>query len=162
MGDGRVADFFRRVLIRACEKIAGWAQAGADKLRRDDERGPEQRRDPPSVEALLQLGDAALAYSSARRGDGASPWSTTGRSGALDIPEMRAMGEALSRPLLAAKASPTEPGQANGPRVSAAAARGRSTTVKRNPKGPANGVEQAAHLRLGSSKQKQSRSGTST
>ncbi|WP_455361269.1 DEAD/DEAH box helicase family protein [Streptomyces sp. SYSU K21746] len=139
MGDGRVADFFRRVSLRACEKVAGWAQAGADRLRRDDERGTEQREDLPSTDALLRLGDAALEYSGPRRG-GTPPPPASGAPDAVDIPAMRRMGEALNRPM---------PGDTK--RVSTAAARGRSTTTaKRGAKGAkksANGSEQAEHLR---------------
>lgn len=67
MGDHRVGDFFRKISIRACEKIAEWAQAGADRLRRDERPGAvqdgEQRPALPSAEALLKLEDAAIAYS---------------------------------------------------------------------------------------------------
>lgn len=69
---------------------------------------------------------------------------------------MRRMGEVLSRPLPGVESSGTEPGQGGGPRFPAATARGRSTTVKRKPKGTGNGVEQAAHLRRGGSEQQQS------
>jgi N12 class adenine-specific DNA methylase/SAM-dependent methyltransferase len=141
MSDGRVGDFFRRLGIRVCERIAGWAQAGADRLRRDDERGPGQRPDLPSAEALLELGDAAFAYSSARRGGTPPRPSSESAGGVVDIPEMRKMAEALRRPL---------PGVAKGKatRVSAAAARGRSTTAKRTPQKPGGTTpEPAGHLR---------------
>jgi hypothetical protein len=113
MGDGRVADFVRRVSLRACERIAGWAQAGADRLRALDERGTDRREELPSAEALLRLGGAASAYRGPRRGDGGTP---PANGGTVDIPAMRKMGEALNRPM---------PG-----RVSSAAARGRSATAK--------------------------------
>ncbi|MEU0414743.1 hypothetical protein ABZ307_44220 [Streptomyces griseorubiginosus] len=38
MGDNRVGEFFRKVSINVCAKVAGWAQAGADQLRRRGER----------------------------------------------------------------------------------------------------------------------------
>ncbi|MFP8886826.1 DEAD/DEAH box helicase family protein [Streptomyces mangrovi] len=145
MNDGGVADFLRRVSIRVCEKVAGWAQAGADRLRRGDERGTERHRDLPSAEALLRLGDAALEYSGPRRGSGSSstsPPPADRASGAVDVPSMRKMGEALNRPL---------PGAAK--RVSTAAARGRSTTAKGKTKKPAGGAEQAGHLRRGGTEQ---------
>ena len=147
MGDGRVSEFFRRVSLRACEKIAGWAQAGADRLRRDDERNPEHRGDRRSAEALLRLGDAASAYSAPRRIGGGSlpPSSGNGAPVALNIPEMRELGAALERPL------PTG-------RVSSAAARGRSTTAVRGvPRRPAGGTEQAGHLRREGADQQQGR-----
>ncbi|MFI2764864.1 SNF2-related protein [Streptomyces echinatus] len=149
MGDGRVTDFVRRVSIRACEKVAGWAQAAADRLRRDDEHGAE-RRDLPSVEALLRLGDAAGQYSSPRRGGGSAPTPPPAdrTPGPLNVPAMREMGEALARPM---------PGVTK--RVSTAAARGRSTTAKRTTKKPAPGLgtEQSGHLRRDGADQQQIR-----
>jgi hypothetical protein len=69
----------------------------------------------------------------------------------VDIPAMRKMGEALDKPL---------PGAKRG--VSAAAARGRSTTTKRGGKKPATegGAEQAGHLRRGGAEQPQARKPT--
>jgi hypothetical protein len=139
MGDSRVADFLRRASLRVCEKVAGWAQAGADRLRRDDESGTEQRGDLPGTDALKRLGEATLEYS------GTTP-PPPPPVNAVDIPAMRKMGEALARPM---------PGATKG--VSAAAARGRSTTTgKRGAKGAkksANGSEQAGHLRRGGEQQ---------
>ncbi|NGO40665.1 DEAD/DEAH box helicase family protein [Streptomyces ureilyticus] len=149
MGDGRVAGFFRKVSIRACEKIAGWAQAGADKLRRNDESdGTEQGRDLPSAEALLRLGDAALEYSGPRRGGGSTPPPPANGTApsTVDIPEMRKMGEALERPM---------PGATK--HVSTSAARGRSTTTRRGAKNSANGTEQAGHLRRDGAEQQPTR-----
>ncbi|WP_406511009.1 hypothetical protein [Streptomyces sp. NBC_00212] len=149
MADGRVSDFVRRVSIAACEKVAGWAQAAADKLRGSDDRGTDRREELPSAEALLRLRDAALEYRGPRRagGGGTEPPA----NGAVDIPAMRKMGEALNRPM---------PGAKRG--VSAAAARGRSTTTKQGGKKPApgNGTEQAGHLRRGSAEQPQARKPT--
>ncbi|MFF3127796.1 hypothetical protein ACFVRD_37130 [Streptomyces sp. NPDC057908] len=149
MGDGRVTDFVRRASLYVCEKVAGWAQAGADRLRRDDERGTEQQRgDLPSADALLRLGDAALEYRGPR-GGGSTPPPPPPASGAVDvssIPAMRKMGEALARPM---------PGATK--RVSTAAARGRSTTTGKRPvkgaKKSATGSEQAGHLRRGGEQQ---------
>ncbi|WP_374987185.1 hypothetical protein [Streptomyces fradiae] len=155
MADGRVGDFVRRVSIKACEKVAGWAQAAADKLRRPDERGADERRtdrreELPSAEALLRLGDAALEYRGPRHtGGGSIPPSANGTAAPVDIPAMRRMGEALNRPMPGAK------------RVSAAAARGRSTTTKRGKKpAPGSGAEQAGHLRRGGAEQPQVRKPT--
>ncbi|MFD8268509.1 SNF2-related protein [Streptomyces althioticus] len=146
MADGRVGDFVRRVSIAACEKVAGWAQAAADKLRRPEERGTEGREELPSAEALLRLGDAALEYRGPRRAGGGTPPSAKGAD-PVDIPEMRKMGEALNRPM---------PGAKRG--VSAAAARGRSTTTKRGKRSaPSGSSEQAGHLRRGSAEQTQAR-----
>jgi len=153
LSDNRVGDYLRRLSIRACEKVAGWAQAGADWLRSKEERGTEQRGELPSAEALLRLGDAALEYSGPRRGGGTPPPppSANGAANSVDIPAMRKMGEALNRPL---------PGAKRG--VSTAAARGRSTTTaKRGGKKPApGGTEQAGHLRRGETEQSQPRKPT--
>ncbi|MGW3200078.1 hypothetical protein ACWDBD_37040 [Streptomyces sp. NPDC001118] len=155
--DNRVSEFFRKVSLKVCEKVAELAQKGADKLRRPDERDAEAGQDLPSAEALLRLGDAAFTYSSPRRGPGGgTPPASSGPAGDQpDIPAMRKMGEALSRPLPTA-ANKRTVGQ-GGPGVSAAAARGRSTTAKRKPKGSANGAEQAGHLRRGGTEQQQTR-----
>ncbi|MFE3603437.1 DEAD/DEAH box helicase family protein [Streptomyces sp. NPDC059142] len=153
MADSRVADFVRRVSIRVCEKIAELAQAAADRLRRDDGRSTEQPRDLPSADALLRLGDAAAGYSGPRRGGGGTPPPPPPANGeppaALDA--MRKMGEALNRPM---------PGATR--RVSAAAARGRSTTAKRVGKraAPTGDTEQAGHLRNSSAEQHQPRKPT--
>ncbi|MEU3433055.1 DEAD/DEAH box helicase family protein [Streptomyces sp. NPDC006863] len=145
MEDGRVSDFLRRTSLRVCERVAGWAQAGADRLRRDDERGQGQRAALPSADALLRLGDAALEYQGPRGGGGTPP-------PAGEVPDvskieaLRTMGDALKRPL---------PGTAN--RVSAAAARATSTTKAKRPakakKSADSGAEQAGHLRRSSGQQ---------
>ena len=148
MTDGRVADFVRRVSITACEKVAVWAQAAADKLRRPDERGTDKREELPSAEALLRLGAAAFEYRGPQRAaGGGTPQYANGVADPVDIPAMRRMGEALNRPM---------PGAKRG--VSAAAARGRSTTTKRGKK-PAAGdsAEQAGHLRRSGAEQPQAR-----
>ncbi|WP_309049154.1 SNF2-related protein [Streptomyces sp.] len=150
MADGRVGDFVRRASIAACEKVAGWAQAAADKLRRPDERGTDKREELPTAEALLRLGDAALEYRGPRRAGGSTPPPTANGAAPVDIPAMRKMGEALNRPM---------PGAKRG--VSAAAARGRSTTTKRGKKpAPGASAEQAGHLRRGSTEQLPSRKPT--
>lgn len=151
MADGRVSDFVRRVSIAACEKVAGWAQAAADKLRRPDERGTDKREELPSAEALLRLGDAALEYRGPRRaGGGTPPPPANGAADPAAIPAMRKMGEALNRPM---------PGAKRG--VSTAAARGRSTTTKRGKKpAPGGSTEQAGHLRRGGAEQPQARKPT--
>ncbi|MGW2724127.1 DEAD/DEAH box helicase family protein [Streptomyces sp. NPDC001492] len=148
MADDRVQNFFRKASLKVCEKIAELAQKGADKLRRPDEQSSEGARDLPSAEALLRLGDAAFAYSSPRPGPGGTtpPAGSGPADGQPDIPAMRRMGEALSRPLPTA-ANGGKKASRQGGGVSASAARGRSTTVKRKPQGPAAGTEQAAHLR---------------
>ncbi|MEU6010156.1 SNF2-related protein [Streptomyces sp. NPDC047453] len=159
--DNRVGEFFRKVSLKVCEKVAEWAQAGADKLRRPDERDTEATTELPSAEALLRLGDAAFTYNSPRRGPGGgTPPVSSGPAGReVDVPAMRKMGEALSRPMPTAKGPRATPGQ--GGRVSTSAARGRSTTTKRKPKGTtAEGTEQAGHLRRGSSEQQQARKGS--
>ncbi|WP_438492315.1 hypothetical protein [Streptomyces asiaticus] len=137
-GDGRVKEFVRRVSIRTCEKIAEWAQKGADRLRRNDAPDSEQGRELPSAEALLKLGDAAFAYSAPRSSGGGTAPPPSNGSGAVDIPQLRRMGEALNRPL---------------PSVSTAAARGRSTTAKRSRKKTGGDGEQAGHLRRGGGEQ---------
>lgn len=155
MADSRVSDYVRRASIRVCEKVAKSAQAGADRLRRPDERGTDKREDLPSAEALLRLGDPALEYRGSRRGDGGAPPPPPPANGAarsVDIPAMRKMGEALNRPLPA--------GTKRG--VSTVAARGRSaTTAKRGGKKAApGGTEQAGHLRRGGAEQPQARKPT--
>ncbi|WP_186779882.1 DEAD/DEAH box helicase family protein [Streptomyces salinarius] len=147
MGDHRVGEFFRKVSINACEKIAGWAQAGADRLRR---RGEEKRTDAAAADALRDVADAASTYSSPGGGRGGTPPAERGAvATTVDIPEMRKLGAALSRPLPGAR-------DGRGTRVSTAAARGKSTTrgtVKKpggSGKKKAGGTaEQAGHLRRG-------------
>ncbi|MGW3415603.1 hypothetical protein [Streptomyces sp. NPDC000888] len=145
MGDGRVSEFFRKVSISACEKVAGWAQAGADRLRR---RGEGKESDAPAADALRDVADAAAAYSSPGGGrSGPPPASRDTASATVDIPAMRQIGEALARPLPGAK-------DGRGTRVSTAAARGKSTTrgTAKKPSGstkkkPGGSAEQAGHLR---------------
>ncbi|CAL9347049.1 hypothetical protein [Streptomyces sp. enrichment culture] len=143
MGDGRVGDFFRTISIAACDKIAVWAQTAADRLRR---RGEGNGSGTPAVDALLCVADAATGYASPGGGrSGPPPASRDVASLTVDIPEMRQIGEALSRPLPAAKDG----------RVSAAVARGKSTTRRgtKKPNGtaqkPGAAAEQAGHLRRG-------------
>ncbi|MFI6209149.1 hypothetical protein ACIBAI_22545 [Streptomyces sp. NPDC051041] len=146
MGDNRVGEFFRKVSIRACEKVAQWAQAAADRLRR---KGEGKDSDAPAAGALRDLADAATAYSSSAGGrSGPPPASREAASITVDIPAMRQLGEALSRPLPGAK-------DGRAPRVSTAAARGRSTT-RRGAKKPSGSAEQAGHLRRGSTEQQRS------
>ncbi|MFI0901752.1 hypothetical protein [Streptomyces sp. NPDC020983] len=153
LADGRLGDYLRRVSIRVCETIAKWAQAGADWLRKGGQRDADGRGELPSAEALLRLGDATMDYRGPRRGpsaDGADPASPAAAqaSTVVDVPAMRAMGEALNRPM---------PGATK--RVSTAAARGRSTTAKRVAKktasGTASGAEQPGHLRRPGTEQPQ-------
>ncbi|MFJ6709244.1 MULTISPECIES: hypothetical protein [unclassified Streptomyces] len=147
MGDNRVGEFFRKVSINACEKVAGWAQAGADRLRR---RGEEKGTDAAAADALRDVADAASAYSSPGGGRGGTPPAARGTaSTTVDIPEMRQLGAALSRPLPGAR-------DGRGTRVSTAAARGKSTTrgaVKKpggsGTKKAGGSAEQAGHLRRG-------------
>ncbi|MEU5163392.1 DUF6884 domain-containing protein [Streptomyces sp. NPDC020875] len=148
--DGRFSDFIRRTSLKVCEKVAELARAGADRLRKHSDP-PGRGGDLPSAEALLRLGDAAFDYAEPRRHG--PPPAASDAGGApvrtVDIPEMRKMGEALARPL---------PGQ--GRKVSAAAARGRSTTAKRSgkPKKPTTGGgEQSGHLRRGTTNPQQGR-----
>ncbi|MCR8945062.1 DEAD/DEAH box helicase family protein [Streptomyces sp. OUCMDZ-4982] len=137
MADRRVSDFIRRASLRVCEKIAGWAQASAQRLRRADEHGAERREAVPSAEALERLADASREYCGARPGAHALPRIAGGAPDVSTVAGLREMGEALARPM---------PGSAK--RVSAAAARGRSTTTgKKTGKGPAKPAEQAGHLR---------------
>ncbi|GHB76263.1 hypothetical protein GCM10010331_75210 [Streptomyces xanthochromogenes] len=152
MGDNRISEFFRKVSINACEKIAGWAQAGADRLRRRDEgKGP----DTPAADALRDVAYAASAYGPPGAGrSGPPPASRDTASVTVDIPAMRQIGEALARPLPGAKDG--------GTRVSAAAARGKSTTrgAAKKPSGSpkkksSSGAEQAGHLRRSGTDQQQ-------
>ncbi|WP_042404418.1 hypothetical protein [Streptacidiphilus carbonis] len=140
MADSRVADYVRRVSIRVCEKVAGWAQGAADRLRRTEEHTTDERGELPSAEALLRLGNAAIQYSGAPRGDGGTP--TRPAASAVEpvnIPALRKMGEALNRPMPANRG------------VSTAAARGRSTTTAKRggKKARTEGAEQPGHLRRG-------------
>ncbi|MET9016920.1 hypothetical protein ABZX74_39590 [Streptomyces olivaceoviridis] len=152
MGDHRVGEFFRKVSIAACEKVAGWAQAAADRLRR---RGEGNDSDAPAIGALRGVADAVSAYASPGGGrSGPPPASRDAASVTVDIPAMRQLGEALSRPLPAAK-------DGRAARVSTAAARGKSTTRRgtKKPNGTAkkpNGTaEQAGHLRRGGAEPQQ-------
>lgn len=144
MGDHRVGNFFRKVSIAACEKVAQLAQAGADRLR----RGGKQEPDAPAAGALQELGDAASTYASTGGGrSGPPPASRDAASAAVDVPSMRRLGEALARPLPGAK-------DGRGTRVSTAAARGKSTT-RRGAKKPSSTTEQPGHLRRGGGEQQQ-------
>ncbi|MFD3781182.1 hypothetical protein [Streptomyces sp. NPDC058612] len=138
MGDGRVAGFLRDLSARACDKIAGLAQAGADRLRRDAQTSGHEG-DAPGTDALVRLSDAASAYSTPRGGNGGgNPPAAGGPDRQVHVPELRKLGEALA------------PSDADGPpEVWSAAARGRSVTAKRPVKKPAPGAEQAPHLRRG-------------
>ncbi|MFD8415502.1 hypothetical protein ACFV2Q_27695 [Streptomyces sp. NPDC059650] len=138
LSDRRVGGFFRQISVRACEKIGDWAHSAADRLRGRDRL--------PSAEALLHLGDAAFTYGNPRRGvQSAPPPASAEGPAVVDVPAMRRMGEALAKPMPGAR-----------PTVSAAAARGRSTTVRRSGKKPAaGGTEQADHLRRGGPEQPQ-------
>ncbi|MFF6903368.1 hypothetical protein [Streptomyces hydrogenans] len=134
LGDKRAGGFLRELSARACDKIAGWAQAGARKLRGEDAR-TDERGDLPTAETLLNLGVAASAYSAPRRpGPTAPPVSADLPS----LPAMRKMGEALAKPM---------PGR---PTVSTAAARSRSKTAAKSPvKKPADSGQQPGHVRRG-------------
>ncbi|MFE7940560.1 hypothetical protein ACFU46_24785 [Streptomyces griseoincarnatus] len=152
MGDHRVGEFFRKVSIAACDKVAGWAQAAADRLRR---RGEGNGPDAPDADALRGVADAATGYASPGGGrSGPPPASRDAASATVDIPAMRQIGEALARPLPAAK-------DGRGARVSAAAARGKSTTRRgtKKPNGtakkPGTAAEQAGHLRRGGAEPQQ-------
>ncbi|MFG3415833.1 DUF6884 domain-containing protein [Streptomyces althioticus] len=142
MGDGRVGEFFLKVSIAACDKVAGWAQAAADRLRRQGER---DGADVPAADALRDVVHTTTAYASPG-GDrsGPPPASRDAASTTVGIPAMRRIEEALSRPLPGAK-------DGRGALVSAAAARGKSTTRRgtKKPNGTAKGAaaEQAGHLR---------------
>jgi hypothetical protein len=152
MGDRRVGEFFRKVSIAACDKVARWAQAAADRLRR---RGEGNSSDAPAADALRAVADAANGYTSPGEGrSGPPPASRDAASATVDIPAMRQIEEALSRPLPAAK-------DGRGPRVSAAAARGKSTTRRgtKKPNGttekPGAAAEQAGYLRRGGAEPQQ-------
>ncbi|MFE4574597.1 DEAD/DEAH box helicase family protein [Streptomyces chartreusis] len=157
--DNRVGEFFRKISLKVCEKIAELAQKGADRLRGADQRGSGALRGLPSADALLRLGDAAAAYSSPRPGPGgaAAPTGSGPAGGQPDIPAMRKMGEALSRPLPTAANGGRNTARQGGGIVSTSAARGRSTTVKRRTKGPAEGPEQAGPLRHDGGEQQKNR-----
>ncbi|MFF9147547.1 hypothetical protein ACF1BN_22100 [Streptomyces sp. NPDC014861] len=95
-----------------------------------------------ATEALLQLRDAA-SVSGTRGGfryvanpQPAADDSRTPAPHKVDVEAMRKMGAALAKPM---------PGRPS--KVSAAAARSRSTTKKSVKKPGANSTEQAAHLR---------------
>ncbi|MBW1603530.1 hypothetical protein JJV70_15740 [Streptomyces sp. JJ66] len=147
LGDNRVGEFFRKVSINACEKVAGWAQAGADRLRR---RGEERGADAAAANSLGDVADAASAYSSSGGGRVGTPPAERGATATtVHIPEMRKLGAALSRPLPGAR-------DGRGARVSTAAARGKSTTrgaVKKpggsGKKKEGGSAEEAGHLRRG-------------
>lgn len=147
VGDGRVADFFRTVSVRVCERVAEWAQAGAERLRQGGKSSPWRAGDLPSSRALLRLAKVASSYSAERNGHrSVSGASSPGVPGALDVPALRRMGEALGRPM---------PGRPEaGRHISSAAARGRSTTTGR---APARSGDQAGHLRRVGPEQQPSR-----
>ncbi|MFI8365233.1 hypothetical protein ACIGD1_34415 [Streptomyces sp. NPDC085612] len=132
LSDKRASGFLRELSARACDKIADAAQWAARKLRGEDGRADERGGALPSAEALLRLGDAATEFSKPRRGPGGT------------IPAMRKVSDA------AAKLMP------NGrPKVSTAAARGRSTTGKRPPAKKSTPATEQTHLRRGGPDQPQ-------
>ncbi|KFG71338.1 hypothetical protein [Streptomyces mutabilis] len=103
--------------------------------------------DAPAADALRDVADAATGYASPGGGrSGPPPASRDAASTTVDIPAMRQLGDALSRPLPAAK-------DGRGARVSTAPARGKSTTrhgtrkVNGTAKKPGAAAEQAGHLR---------------
>ncbi|WP_086682106.1 hypothetical protein [Streptomyces pseudogriseolus] len=129
MGDHRVGEF-------------EWAQAAANHLRR---RGEENGRETPAADALHDVADVTTAFASPSGGRSGPPASWDVSSVMVDIPEMRQIEEALSGPLSAAR-------DGRCTRVSAAAARGKSTTRRgtKKPDGTAKkpgAAEQAGHLR---------------
>jgi hypothetical protein len=135
--DRRFQTFWREVSVRTCEKIASWATAAADRLR----NGPvEGARPDPAAQALRNLGDAATAYAGPRR---VPPASDPSGPGVVNIPELRKMGSALQKPTTNGRET------AQGPRVSAAAAKSRSTTPAKGKKPTPAAGEQAPHLRRG-------------
>ncbi|WP_436942600.1 hypothetical protein [Streptomyces sp. SudanB66_2053] len=134
-----------------CDKVAGWAQAAANHLRR---RAEGNGSDAPAADALRGVADAATGFASPGGGrSGPPPASRDAASATVNIPAMR-VGEALARPLPAAK-------DGRGARVSAAAARGKSTTWRgtKKPNGtakkPGAAAEQAGHLRRGGAEPQQ-------
>ncbi|MFJ8194722.1 hypothetical protein ACIQ8D_33980 [Streptomyces sp. NPDC096094] len=138
MRDGCVGEFFRKVSIAVCDKVAELAKAGADRLR---PRSKEIDTDAPAADALRDVAVTATAYGSPGGGrSGSQPASRDAASITVAIPAMRQLGEALSRPL------PVAGRGGDGPRVSTAAARRKSTTrgAARKPSGSA---EQAGRLR---------------
>ncbi|MEU0287457.1 hypothetical protein [Streptomyces sp. NPDC006147] len=153
MGDGRVGEFLRKVSIAACDKVAGWAQAAADRLRR---QGEKNGSDAPAAAALRDVVHTTTAYASLGEDrSGPPPASRDAASVTVDIPEMRRLGEALARPLPAPK-------DGRRARVSTAAAGGKSTTRRgtKKPNGtskkPGPAAEQAGHLRRGGAGPQQS------
>ncbi|MEU2380336.1 hypothetical protein [Streptomyces misionensis] len=143
MGDHRVGKFFRKISIAACEKVAEWAQAAANRLRQWGERTTP---DAPAADALWGVADTATAYASSDGSrSGPPPASRDVSPATVDIPAMRQLGEALARPL---------PGAKDGrSRVSTTAARGKSTTrngmkkASGATKKPGSAAEQSGHLR---------------
>ncbi|MEU6547907.1 hypothetical protein [Streptomyces sp. NPDC046859] len=65
MEDHRVGEFIRKVSIAACDKIAGWAQAAADHLRR---RSRGDGPDTLAADALQNVTRTSTAYGSAGSG----------------------------------------------------------------------------------------------
>ncbi|MFI8265551.1 hypothetical protein [Streptomyces sp. NPDC085665] len=137
LGDERAAGFLRELSALACDKIAELAQAAARKLRGEDARGADRGGDLPSAATLLRLGEAAGTFSTPRRGRGGRRSAPADRGpDRLGIPAMRKMGEALAKPMPEVRRT-----------VSAAAARGRSTTKRYAKKPASDTAEQAGHLR---------------
>jgi hypothetical protein len=128
LADARVQGFWRTVSIRVCEKIAGWAQAGADSLRRDGGDGPGVPAVLPSAEALLKLSDAAIAYSSP---------SATHDGHLAELRQLRTELAAV------AKSGNDRPAGL----AAAANARSVSTSASAPSRGSTTAGEQAAHLR---------------
>lgn len=143
IGDARVQRFFRTVSIRACDAIAGWAQAGADRLRdhASTTNGDSLHDSLPTAQALLALGDTAAAYS-ATRGNGPGPVERTRPGNQESVAALRALGAGLER------ADAKQRNQKG--RVSASAAKARSAKAPKQRPAPAAGAVpavQPAHLR---------------
>ncbi|MEW1551337.1 DUF6884 domain-containing protein [Streptomyces tsukubensis] len=150
-GDNRVGEFFRKLSISACDRVAGWAQAASGHLRR---LGEGRESNAAAADALRDVADAATAYSTPGGERGGPPPASSWEAGSpVNVPEMRKVGEALARPMPGAK-------DGRGPGVSTAAARGKSTTRRGAKKKGGGSAEQAGHLRRGGSEPQQNRKPT--
>lgn len=130
LADARVQGFWRTVSIRTCDRIAQWAQAGADRLRRTT----AQPAAIPTAQALLNLSGASIAYSTPR------PPSATAPGPDTKLAELRQMRTELAAAQAAAGSGRPPAG------LAAAAANARSASASA-PRTTSRTAEQAAHLR---------------
>ncbi|MEU1826656.1 hypothetical protein ABZ502_30025 [Streptomyces abikoensis] len=103
--DTRFQGFWKTVSIRVCEKIAEWATAGAERIRRST------AGDLPTADALMALSDTSLAYSTAARASTAPAPQPKAQTGAQQVVEAQRVkaDTGVQQPPAQAQQESTEP-----------------------------------------------------